>query len=120
MPERALPPVLVLITDGQPTDDYKTPLNKLLNLNWGKKAVRIAIAIGQDADHNVLEEFTKNKELVLHAKNSNILVQFIKWASTLAKSGFAAGDQSWCGLGESGKHRQNSIPVASADDADVW
>lgn len=25
MNERALPPVLVLITDGQPTDDYRTP-----------------------------------------------------------------------------------------------
>lgn len=120
MPERALPPVLVLITDGQPTDDYKTPLNKLLNLNWGKKAVRIAIAIGQDADHSVLEEFTKNKELVLHAKNSNSLVQFIKWASTLAKAVSQPAVNPDAGSTGPANIDKNSIPVVSDDDADVW
>ena len=50
MTDRALPPVLVLLSDGQPTDDYKKSLDKLLHLPWGKKAVRIAISIGQDAD----------------------------------------------------------------------
>ena len=39
MPERALPPVIVLISDGMPTDDYKGPLEKLLKMPWGKKAV---------------------------------------------------------------------------------
>lgn len=29
MPERALPPVVVLLSDGQPTDDYKQPLANL-------------------------------------------------------------------------------------------
>ena len=50
MTDRALPPVIVLLSDGQPTDDYKKSLDKLLHLPWGKKAVRIAISIGQDAD----------------------------------------------------------------------
>ena len=67
MSERALPPVLVLLSDGQPTDDYKKSLDKLLHLPWGKKAVRIAISIGQDADDDVLEQFTGNRELVLQA-----------------------------------------------------
>jgi len=84
MSDRALPPVLVLLSDGQPTDDYKTELEKLLKLPWGKKSVRIAIAIGQDADTEVLYEFTGNKELVLQANNSADLVKMIKWASTAA------------------------------------
>ena len=50
MSERALPPVLVLISDGQPTDDFDKGLKDLLDQPWGKKAVRIAISIGQDAD----------------------------------------------------------------------
>ena len=84
MSERALPPVLVLLSDGQPTNDYKKALDKLLHQPWGKKSVRIAISIGRDADDSVLEEFTGNKELVLQANNSRMLAKMIKWASTVA------------------------------------
>ncbi len=84
MTDRALPPVLVLLSDGQPTDEYKKSLDKLLHLPWGKKAVRIAISIGQDADDDVLAQFTGNKELVLQANNPQALVKMIKWASTAA------------------------------------
>ena len=85
MSDRALPPVVVLLSDGQPTDSYKEPLKKLLELPWGKKSVRIAIAIGKDANRAVLEEFTGNPELVLDANNPQALVAMIKWASTVAK-----------------------------------
>lgn len=84
MSDRALPPVIVLLSDGQPTDDYKKQLDKLLHLPWGKKAVRIAISIGQDADDSVLEEFTGNRELILQANNALMLTKMIKWASTVA------------------------------------
>lgn len=82
--ERALPPVIVLLSDGQPTDDYKKQLEKLKKQPWGKKAVKIAISIGQDADDKVLSEFTGNKEMVLQANNASSLVKMIKWASTVA------------------------------------
>lgn len=84
MPARALPPVIVLLSDGQPTDDYKKGLDKLKALPWFKKAVKIAISIGQDADDDVLLEFTGNRELVLQANNPTALVKMIKWASTTA------------------------------------
>jgi len=84
MSDRALPPVIVLLSDGQPTDDYKKALETLKRLPWGKKAVKIAISIGQDADRDVLIEYTGNNELVLSANNPNALVKMIKWASTAA------------------------------------
>ena len=84
MPARALPPVIVLLSDGQPTDDYKKGLDKLKALPWFKKAVKIAISIGQDADDDVLQQFTGNRELVLQANNPQALVKMIKWASTAA------------------------------------
>ena len=37
MTPRALPPVLVLISDGQPTDDFDSGLQNLMDQNWGKK-----------------------------------------------------------------------------------
>ena len=55
--ERALPPVLVLISDGQPTDDFDTGLARLMRQPWAQKAVRLAIAMGHDADLEVLQQF---------------------------------------------------------------
>jgi uncharacterized protein YegL len=83
MSERALPPVLVLVSDGQPTDDFESGLRALMNEPWGKKAVRIAISIGRDADAEVLQRFIGNPELKPLAANSpEALVRHIKWAST--------------------------------------
>jgi uncharacterized protein YegL len=84
MPDRGLPPVLVLLSDGQPTDDFNSGLKALMDQPWGKKAVRIAIAIGDDADEDVLRKFIGNAEVPpLKATNVNDLVKKIKWASTV-------------------------------------
>ena len=48
MPERALKPVLALVSDGQPTDDWRAGLRAVDATPWGKRAVRVAIAIGGD------------------------------------------------------------------------
>ena len=83
MPQRALPPVLVLISDGQPTDDVGAGLRALMDQPWGEKAVRIAIAIGADADTSVLQRFIGNPELEpLQADTAESLVNSIKWVST--------------------------------------
>jgi len=124
MPERALPPVLVLLSDGQPTDDYKQNLTKLLSLPWGKKSVRIAIAIGQDADMGVLSEFTGNKELVLQANSAEALVRMIKWASTVAAVVSAPssrqGDESTDVSGNVYLPQDNIPKIDDIESGDVW
>jgi uncharacterized protein YegL len=83
MPERGLPPVLVLITDGQPNDSWEQPLQDLLALPWGKKAVKIGIAIGDDCEEDVIRRFINNNEIsVLRAQSAKDLVTYIKWVST--------------------------------------
>lgn len=127
MSDRALPPVIVLLSDGQPTDDYRPSLNRLLKLPWGKKAVRIAIAIGQDADLDVLQEFTGNRELVLQANNPQTLVKMIRWASTAASLVSSPASQAASAGGRS--VRSNAQMVLDMDNkpkgedidaADVW
>lgn len=121
MPERALPPVLVLISDGQPTDHYKTSLQKLLQMPWGKKAVKIAIAIGQDADEEILAEFVNNPEMpVLKANNPQALVKYIKWASTVTKQVSMPHSKA---MNETSKNNIvdiQTIPTTSEDEVDVW
>jgi uncharacterized protein YegL len=123
MTDRALPPVLVLISDGQPTDDYAGGIKALMEQPWGKKAVRIAIAIGEDADREVLQQFIGNPELKpLQANNPEALVKYIKWVSTaVLKSASSPASQtrdaSTSGL---------NVPIPAAPDAspfsadDVW
>ncbi|BAU12178.1 serine/threonine protein kinase [Leptolyngbya sp. NIES-3755] len=83
MNTRALPPVLVLISDGHPTDQYIEGLNALFEQFWGRKAIRVAIAIGRDADYEVLQQFIGHSNLKpLRANNPEALVRQIKWAST--------------------------------------
>ncbi len=85
MEERALPPVLVLISDGQPSDDYSSGLEKIDELPWGKKAVRLAIAIGEDADHDVLKKFMGRYSAEvgpLQANNPGDLKNYVRWVST--------------------------------------
>ena len=96
MDERALPPVLVLISDGQPTDDFTGGLQALMNEPWGRKAMRIAIAIGEDADQEVLKKFIANPELrPLQANNPESLIKYIRWVSTaVLKSASSPASQS--------------------------
>ena len=77
MPSRAYRPTLVLVSDGQPTDDWESPLQRLLESPRGSKATRFAMAIGDDADHKVLSAFLHNPEgKVFQASDSNRINQF--------------------------------------------
>jgi uncharacterized protein YegL len=82
MEERALPPALVLISDGMPTDDWKPALGRLLDEPWGQRAVRISVGIGRDADYDVLHRFMGGGDVrPLSAHNPEQLVRMIRWAS---------------------------------------
>ncbi|KAA2234956.1 vWA domain-containing protein [Salinarimonas soli] len=83
MPGRQLPPVVVLVSDGQPTDTFEDGLARLMASPYGRKAIRIAIAIGADADLDVLTRFIGHPEFrPLQAHNAESLVNRIKWATT--------------------------------------
>ena len=74
-------PVLFLMSDGQPTDEYHKSLDSLRENRWFQVAIRVAIAIGDDADKNILTEFTGNPELVLTAHTPEALKQMIRFVS---------------------------------------
>ena len=56
MPKKAYPPVLVLITDGYPTDEWNKGFEELMDQFWAQEAVRIAIAL-EGADEDILRVF---------------------------------------------------------------
>ena len=87
MPRRGLPPVIVLVSDGQPDDPaaFDKAMKRLLAEPWGKRAVRVAVAIGQDAHVPTLEAFVANPEVkVVVAKDAAEIVQMIRLATVTA------------------------------------
>ncbi|MBN1488064.1 MAG: VWA domain-containing protein [Anaerolineae bacterium] len=120
MTDRALPPVLVLISDGQPTDSYERGLTEMLDQPWGKKAVRIAIAIGEDADHDVLQKFIAHPEIKpLQANNPESLVKYIKWVSTaVLKSASSPASQAAADT-PIANVPVPTVPTAADDDNDI-
>jgi uncharacterized protein YegL len=87
MDRRGFPPVLVLVSDGQPTDKYEIGLKKLMSEPWGKKSVRLSVGIGSGADTDVLEKFMGNPDIKpLVAKNSNELVRYMIFLSRTGTS----------------------------------
>lgn len=75
-------PAIILLSDGEPTDEYQHALEKLKGNPWFKIAVKVAIAIGdQDTDKNVLAEFTGNIEAVITVHDIPQLKKIIRVVS---------------------------------------
>lgn len=120
MPERALPPVLVLVSDGQPTDDFEGGRQALMAEPWGMKAVRLAIAIGEDADADVLQRFIGHAEIrPLQANNAEDLVNYIRWASTAVLQA-ASAPASRAADAPAGGNVPLPPPPDQSDANDVW
>jgi uncharacterized protein YegL len=77
-------PALFLLSDGAPTDDYQSSLEELRKNNWYKNAIKVAVAIGDDANKDVLAEFTGSKESVLEVHNAAMLKKMVRFVSVRA------------------------------------
>lgn len=104
IPSRAYRPTVVLVSDGQPTDSWEKPLSNFIGDGRSAKCDRMAMAIGADADENVLKKFIEGTEHSLfYAENAKQLRDCFKFitmsVTTRAKS-----------------PTQNIVPPASAID----
>ena len=91
-------PAIILLSDGEPTDDFHGGLAKLKQNNWFKAAIKIAIAIGDDADTEILKEFTGSSEAVFTVHNIDALKQVIRivavTSSQIGSKSSSAGEGS--------------------------
>lgn len=72
-PSGCFAPAIILLSDGGPTDNFESGLKSLQNNSWFKNAIKIAIAIGTDADLEVLKQFTGTSEAVITVHNIEAL-----------------------------------------------
>jgi len=77
-------PYLFLYFDGEPGDDWQGGLALLKKNNWFRHAVKIAIAVGDEANRDVLKEFTGTPEAVLETFTPSMLRKWIKFIDPTA------------------------------------
>ena len=92
-------PVIILISDGAPTDDYRKQLDILKKRGWFRAALKFAVAVGADADKSVLAEFTGNSEAVIDTEVirkdlASIIKTVIRTASQTASQGASQSNNS--------------------------
>lgn len=77
-------PIVFLITDGRPTDN---PYNIIQEWNdkYSNSATIIAIALGNDADTNILKKFA-NEVLIYNGSSNQDFKKFISWISNSIKA----------------------------------
>ena len=104
----AYAPVILLLSDGGPTDNWEPALNQIKNNNWFKHAIKIAIDIESESDRYVLEKFTGNSEAILDAKDTNSLKKMIHKVSVRASEFQSHSKQS-----------QDTVTTPEEDSAEI-
>jgi len=98
-------PAFFLLSDGDPTDDWQYSLTALKQNNWFRAGVKVAIAIGDDANRAILKEFTGSSESVLEVHNTAMLKRMIKFVSIRA-SQVASKNTNVGDLGDAQKQQE--------------
>ena len=79
-PSLSFAPVIFLLSDGSPNDDWKKGLDTLKQNKWFQHGLKIALGIGSKVNMDVLRAFTGNDELAVQFigkfNASNLLAVF--------------------------------------------
>lgn len=89
IPSKSYRPTVVLVSDGQPTDNWEDSLDKFINDGRSAKCDRWALGIGQDANIDILNKFINDKEKkVFKAEDSSQIKKFFRFItmSTTSRS----------------------------------
>lgn len=104
----AYAPVILLFSDGGPTDSWEVGLNQIKQNNWFKYAIKIAIDIAGESDRSVLAQFTGNSEAILDARDTATLKKMIHKVSVRASEFQSHSKQS-----------ADTITSSDQDSADI-
>lgn len=107
-PAGSYAPAIILLSDGAPTDDFDNGLDKLKANNWFKAAIKVAIAIGDDADKDVLARFTGSPESVITVHNLEALKQIIRIVSVTSSQVASQSSSAGTGNGSNGASGSNT------------
>lgn len=74
-------PVIIFMTDGYATDEYKVALEEIRKNKWFLRAIKIGFAIGDDPDLNMISDVVGNSEAVIRTNNLELFGKLLQFAS---------------------------------------
>jgi uncharacterized protein YegL len=77
-------PIVFLLTDGKPTDNYASAIRKWKD-EYQSKASIVAVALGRYADLKILKDLTENV-LILEKTGSDDFKKFLAWVTASVSS----------------------------------
>jgi len=81
-PSRAYRPTIILVSDGQPNDNWEQSLDDFISSGRSQKCDRMALAIGKDADKIVLEKFIEGADHNLfYSDDAEKISEFFKYVT---------------------------------------
>lgn len=93
-------PVIIFMSDGQPNDAWIEALDSLKENKWFKAAIKIAFALGDDADCDVLAKVVGGPEAVIKTNDLEVfkkLIKIVSVTSSLASSQSRLSDEGATG-----------------------
>lgn len=77
---RSYRPTIALVSDGKPIPELTNELESLVNSDRGSKSSRFALAVGADADREMLARFASNGA-VHEASEASEIRNFLQWVT---------------------------------------
>ena len=95
LPSPCYKPIVVLVSDGQPTDKWDDALKDFVEQGRSSKCDRLAVAIGDDADEAILATFlTGTENEILFAEDASNITECFKKITVTATMRATSGGQS--------------------------
>ena len=132
-------PVVIFMSDGQPNDDWEAGLQELAGNKWYRAAIKIAFALGDLADTDVLSKvvgvtkegkIVPNKEAVIRANDLQVFANMIQTVSVTAS--LAASTSQMVGnevtgqgivkevVGDKPKKGEDGVVIVDPDENDIY
>lgn len=93
IPSRSYRPTLILVSDGEPNDNWEEPLRLLRESERASKAFRVAVAVGADANREVLQAFLGSERgRVFDAHEAGDISEFFQRVTMSVSRALSAGD----------------------------
>ena len=82
-------PIIIIMTDGMPNDDWESAMRLIKQNHWFQQSTRIGIALGDQADEDMLAELVGSREGVVRVTDISLFAQMlvnVSVSSSLANS----------------------------------
>lgn len=74
-------PVIIFMTDGYATDDYKKALEQIRQNKWFNRGTKIGFAVGDEADVGMIAEIVGNSEAVIQTTDLELFARMFRYVS---------------------------------------